>query len=436
VKQRFAMLLIFVLVIVALVGLNAASYRQKQQTIDSESSPNRSSFNSGATGTEAWYSLLAETGRKVTRWQEAPASLLTSKASPAVFVLVGSLRRGFTDKEAETVLEWVNRGGRLVLIDREPTEKLTVTTADWKISAKPSVPELEIFSVDPSDRQQMTQGITAVHPSQPSVFTQGVNAVQFSRFAEKIEISPEAAGETSDNASHGPDDLSAASPIVQISQNGRNYVVDAPFGTGRIILVCDPYIVSNAGISLADNAAFANNLVATQNGTIAFDEFHQGYANDSNRFLAFFAGTPVVAIFLQGLVLVGLVFYSKSRRFARALPEQGPDRLSKLEYVTAMAELQQRTRAWDLAMENIYTDFRRRAARSFGIDVGAATSDVLAKRVGGRTGLDPASVRETLFKCEEIIRGERTDKHQVVRLVDSLRDIEQRLNLRRGRDGK
>jgi hypothetical protein len=446
-KQRLAMLLLFVLVIAVLIGLNAASYQQQPKTADSELFPNRSSYNSGATGTQAWYSLLAETGRNVTRWQESPASLLTGKTSPSVFVVIGTVRREFTSNEAEALLEWVNRGGRLVLIDREPPETLAVTTAEWKVEIK-ALPRPELFSTDPADREQMTHGVAAVRPSQPSVFTQGVNAVQFSRFAEKIEIVRQSGGQPSlpKSGSDAPppraeslvsgEQASDVGPFVPISQNGRNYVAEVPFGSGHIVFVSDPYVVSNAGISLADNAILSAGLVAIPSGSIAFDEYHQGYSNDSNRFLQFFAGTPVVAIFLQGLVLVGLVFYSKSRRFARPLPAPEPDRLTKLEYVTAMAELQQRTRAWDLAMENIYADFRRRSARMLGVDVGEATSDVLSKRISERTDLDAASVRETLFKCEEIIRGERTNRNEVVRLVDAIREIEQKLNLRRGRRAK
>ena len=452
-KHRLAMLLLLVVVVVALIGLNAASYQQKPKTPDSEFSPNRSSYNSGATGTQAWYSLLAETGRKVTRWQDAPASLLTAKTPPSVFVVIGAVRREFTDKEAESLLEWVDRGGRLVLIDRSPPEQLTVTTANWKIHIK-WTPPFEIFSIDPSDRGQMTGGVAAVHPSQPSVFTQGVNAVQFSKFADKIDISRLSGGtgvatgkvyspqthEAPPRAASSPmailardEAMDEPAPVVLVSQNGKNYVAEVPFGSGRIVFVSDPYLVSNAGIALADNATLATDLVSVPTGTIAFDEFHQGYSNDSNRFLQFFAGTPVVAIFLQGLVLVGVVFYSRSRRFARPLPATEPDRLSKLEYVTAMAELQQRTRAWDLAMENIYADFRRRAARLFGLDVSEATSDILAPRIADRTDLDAASVRSTLFKCEEIIRGERTNKSEAVQLADAIRKIELKLNLRRSK---
>jgi hypothetical protein len=438
-KQRLAMLLLFVVVIIVLIGLNAASYQQQPKTPDSEAYPNRSSYNSGATGTQAWYSLLAETGHKVTRWQESPASLLTGKTPPSVFVVVGTVRREFTSSEAEAMLEWVNRGGRLVLIDREPPETLAVTTADWKVEIKQS-PRPELFAADPADREQMTHGVAAVHPSQPSSLTQDVNAVQFSRFAEKIDFSRQSGGQaktsTSGSDAPPPEQNPSDGPFVPMSKNGRNYVAEVPFGGGRIVFVADPYVISNAGISLADNAILATDLVATAGGSIAFDEYHQGYSNDSNRFLQFFAGTPVVAIFLQALVLVGLVFYSKSRRFARPLPAPEPDRLTKLEYVTAMAELQQRTRAWDLAMENIYTDFRRRSARLLGVDVADATSDVLGKRIAERTDLDATPVRETLFKCEEIIRGERTNKNEVVRLVDTIREIEQKLNLRRGRRTK
>jgi hypothetical protein len=45
-------------------------------------------------------------------------------------------------------------------------------------------------------------------------------------------------------------------------------------------------------------------------------------------------------------------------RFARALPANEPNRLFKLEYVSAMAELQRRTKVYDLAIENIYNEFR------------------------------------------------------------------------------
>ncbi|MEP6787673.1 MAG: DUF4350 domain-containing protein [Acidobacteriota bacterium] len=430
-----------------LVGLNAASYTQKQKTPDSESAPNRSTFNNGATGTQAFYSLLAETGRKVVRWQESPAALVTAKSNkPAVFVVTGTLRREFTPPEVEDLLRWVSEGGRLILIDREPPEALVTTTANWKITLHP-YEGYELDNADATDQKQMMGDTRAVKPVQPSVFTQNVNAVQPSRFAASIgferfdESQPKGkktirntAGPPSKQVSIAGNSVeppSQSAPVVQFGSGDKNLVVDAPYGSGRIVYLSDPYIVSNGGISLVDNAQLAINLVAAGDRIIAFDEYHQGYGTDNNRFLQFFAGTPVVAIFLQAAVLIGFVFFSQSRRFARAVPEPEPDRLSKLEYVSAMAELQSRSKAFDLAIENIYVDFRRRVARYFGLDNFTTTIREIAVRIAERGEQDPAGVEDTLFKCEEIIRGEPTNKREVVRLTDELRAIEKTLGLTR-----
>ena len=468
-----------------LVGLNAASYTQKEKTLDSEFAPNRSTFNAGATGTQAFYALLSETGRKVVRWQEPPAALLTAKGkAPSVFVITGNLKRDFTHREVEELLRWVSGGGRLVLIDREPPAGLLTTTANWKVSLKGNITH-EFFSVDVTDQKQMIGDTAAVKPVQPSVYSQSVNAIQPSRFSSFIQferfVDAQTRGLSTSNGEEPPPPPKAISrqdspdkvrrlgepslsipqnpdrgglyempsptplemlpvtrtveapsqiaPVVHFAAGDRNFVVDMPFGEGKIVVLSDPYVVSNSGIPLVDNVQLAINLVAVRDGVIAFDEYHQGYGNDSNRFLQFFAGTPVVAIFLQAALLIGLVFFSQSRRFARPVPEHEPDRLSKLEYVSAMAELQQRTKAYDLAIENIYNEFRRRVTRLLGLDNFAAKSNDIARLIAERSGLNVSATAATLHECEEIIRGAATHKRQVVRLAGDLRDIEQKLGL-------
>ncbi len=416
-----------------LAGLNAASYTQKEKTPDSEISPNRSTFNTGATGTQAYFSLLSETGRKTTRWQQAPAALLTASATarPAVFVITGDIKRAFSEPDTVQLLRWVSEGGRLVVIDREPPDGLAVTTASWKVEFKNEA-RFDIFDVDPSDQTKMTADTPAIKPVQPGIFSSSVNAVQPSRLASTVNIERLAPGkdERIPSTVESPTDIA---PLVHFATADKNLVVEAPYGSGKIVFVTDPYIVSNAGIAIADNAQLAINLVSTNGGIVAFDEYHQGYGIDNNRFIQFFAGTPVVAIFIQAIVLIGFIFYSQSRRFARPVPEAEPDRLSKLEYVAAMAELQSRTRAYDLAVENIYNEFRRRAARLFGLEILQATSRELATRIAERASLDRNQTETTLFKCEEIIRGEPTNKKQVVTLTGELREIERRLGLGRTR---
>src|SRR5262249_10247047 len=151
-----------------------------------------------------------------------------------------------------------------------------------------------------------THDVATVRPAQPSFITQGVNAIQPSRFAPGITLERQTGapppqkgyglGDPSPPppASTGSSVLTKVStpsedpgPIVHFAAETKNYVVEVPFESGQIVFVSDPYIVSNTGINVADNARFATDVVATA-GTIAFDEYHQGYSNDSNRFLSFF----------------------------------------------------------------------------------------------------------------------------------------------------
>ncbi len=470
-KQRLFIVGFLLLLAAVLVALNAASYVQRPLDRDTEHAPNRSSFNPGPTGTQALYTLLAETGRKVVRWQDSPGALLTAKSNvPKVFVVAGRLRREFTDRDTDELFRWVSNGGRLVVIERELPETFRTTVAEWKVDLVPNT-SMEAYNADGTDQQRLVAKVAAVKPVVPSLFTRSVNAIQPSVLASSIEVNrtildyssgtgglstriddapppPKAApppkvstagqgsgfGSGSASADDEMGDVPAPNvvgPTVHFAANGRDLLVNMPYGAGEIVYLADPYIVSNGGIMLADNAQLAVNLLSAGDSYVAFDEYHQGYGHDSNRFVQFFEGTPVVAIFLQAIVLVGLVFFSQSRRFARPVPEAEPNRLSKLEYVSAMAELQSRTRAYDLAIENIYNDFRRRICRLLGLDNFTAKPNEIAKLIAERTGLDAASVNDDLFACEEIIRGEPTNKREVVRLVESLRSIDETLGTTR-----
>ena len=522
-KQRFFIFLGLTLLIVVLIGLNVVSFSQKEKEPDTEFSPNRSTFNVGATGTRAFFDLLAETGRNPVRWTEPPAALLAdARSRPATFVIIGRTRQNIDEDEAAQILRWVSTGGKLVVIDRVPPESLVTTTANWSLSINSNVRQ-PFFDTDASDQQQMTAGMSAARPAQPSLYTQNVNGVQPSAFASSLnfEYLGTADAPKKKNASNGgvqptpvptffkgqretyekpPREFTAATPktveennepaaglgsgsgrgddaeepvvvvkptpapplvvkatptpfavvkeapvetvaldapVVHLAADGRNLLVDVPFGSGRIVYLTDPYIVANGGIGLVDNAQLAINLVDAGGGVIAFDEYHQGYGSNRNRLLQYFSGTPVLPIVVQLVVLIALVLFSQSRRFARALPEQAPDRLSKLEYVAAMAELQQRTKAYDLAMENIYADFRRRVTRLVGVDNRLTRPDQLARLIAERLPDEKADELETLMRhCEDIMHGEPTGKKEILRLTARLRELEEKLGLQRRKRGR
>lgn len=460
-RQRLIIIITLVAVIVVLVALNAASYVRVEQTSDSESSPDRSTFNSGATGTQAFYDFMRESGHQVMRWQENTLSLLVlADPKPSTLVVIGPMQVGYTNREARELMQWVESGGRLVVVDRNPDSRLLAPANEWLISTGPLT--YPWGDLDPNNFEQMTSGVTPLKPAQPTPLARNVDSVMPSRFMGAISFAPRAPEpeatpavveglaededeeeeniESQPPADSGPSAVQkterSTAPVVHVREKRGALLVDYPYGNGRIVLLSDPYIVANNGIGRADNLLLALNAVAGSGGLIAFDEFHQGRPIKHNALFQYFAGTPVLAICAQ-LALIGVaIVWSQGRRFARPLPLPRVDRRSKLEFVASMAELQQRARAHDLALENIYGRVRRVLVRYAGVSNSTPRAEI-ARRVALRSGLHREELEALMRNCEETINGGPARAHEVLRMAQKLRDIESKLGLRtRSRDAK
>jgi hypothetical protein len=459
-RQRLFIIVTLVVVVIVLIALNAASYVKMEQTGDSEGSPDRSTFNSGATGTRALYDFLRESGYQVARWRESTASLLSfSGPKPATIVIVGRTVVPFSKTESKELLRWVERGGRLVIIDRNPSPALLPASGDWNIASH--VSSYPWGDLDPNNLEQMTGGVKPVGASQPTLLARDVVSVLPSRFAAAITIAPhetkktsngskandtdegvsseessddsESAaepspeGSTSTATNHGLKTISAA-PVVNFTTERGGLLVDYPHGQGRIVLLADPFIVANNGISRADNLQLAINVVTGSGGLVAFDEFLQGRAATHNALIQYFEGTPILALCGQ-FALIGLaIVWSRGRRFARPLPLPHVDRRSSLEFVASMAELQQRAKAHDLALENIYGRVRRVLVRHAGLS-NSSPRAAIAARVAARSGLNRQELETLMRNCEDTINGAPTNAKESLRMAKRLREIESRLGL-------
>ena len=475
-KERFLIIISLLLIFGALVGLNAASYAPTETAPDDEARPNRSTFNAGATGARAFYDFLRETDKLVSRWQEKPSALLAkNKNQPKTFVIIGEPPREFAKKDVDDLLMWTAQGGRLVIISRRPKSELLPISGGWQPEIV-RVNQAEIAG-DPTNASEMTKDVVAAKPVQPSVLTSSVNAILPSKFATVVNfkqtvttvetqttqtvtaIKENSAADLEKSDEEGdffdeddpppsvpapkpsptiiggktePENYSMFAPVAHVRSQDRTILADYGYGAGRIVVLTDPYIVSNGGIEQVDNLRLATNIVTGgDNGAIVFDEYHQGYGAGGNSLLNFFAGTPLPAIAAQFALLAMFVIYTRGRRFARALPLPNPDRRSKLEYVGAMAELQRRTKAFDLALENIYGRTRRDLARFAGVDNLSTSAEVLAARVAERSKLKKDDLANLFLACEDVIHGEQTSGKTALSLVARLREIERELGFKK-----
>jgi Holliday junction resolvase len=459
-RQRFGIILTVLLALGVLVAINSVAYVSEDEQQDSELSPDRSSYNAGATGTRALFDLLNETGYKVIRWREAPDKLLGINGQKVqTFVIVGRTPVFIDEDEAKSLLAWVERGGRLVIIDRRPAEHLLPRSGEWAFTTE--LLAYPGFGVDPDKPEQLTAGVKPVKPAQPTRLTRDVETVMPSRYFAVIkffiankaatknsgehslpsdedgaEPTPTTDAEPNDGDTATPVQPGSPAPVVHLTTSNGALLVDYPHGKGNIAVLSDPFMVANEGIALADNLQLALNLLSNSDGQIAFDEFHHGHGVTGNAFASYFAGTPILALGGQIALLIILMLWTRGRRFARPLPLPRVDRRSSLEFVASMAELQQRAHAFDLAIENIYSRTRRVLARYAGVDYNSSRSEI-ASRVAARSTLDAHALETLMRQSEEAINGATISERQSIHLVKRLREVEANLGLRmRSRDVK
>jgi hypothetical protein len=234
--------------------------------------------------------------------------------------------------------------------------------------------------------------------------------------------------DTETDAAKQPPPPSTA-PVFLVTDEHGALVADYVAGRGHVVVITDPFIVANNGIERADNLQLAANIITAGGGLIAFDEYHQGRAANENEFVAYFAGTPVLALCGQVLLVVLAIVWTRGRRFARPLSAPRADRRSKLEFVASMAELQQRARAYDLALENVYARTRRALARYGGVQQNVSRTQ-LAARVAARSGQNQAELEALMRECEDAINGEPLKPARALTLVRRLRELERTLGIR------
>lgn len=441
-RRYLGIILVILLAIGILVAINSLAYVTEEPKHDSELLPNRSSYHGGPTGTRALHDFLNESGYHVMRWREAPERLLSDDAQQVkTLVIVGDTRVAIREDESEALLAWVTRGGRLVLVDRHPELEMLPAAGDWMVTTEfRNFPDLE---TDPANYEQMTKDVGPATPVLPSLLTDRVEAVLPSKFYAAIKFSPMTGVRGKKDSPpprvrEGEEGFrpAAPGPVVHLTIGNTPLLVDYAHGKGRIVVLSDPYIFSNGGIALRDNLQLAINVLAASDGIIAFDEFHQGRAITRNAFASYFAGTPILAICGQIALLVLLIVWTRGRRFARPVPLPAVDRRSSLEFVASMAELQHRAKAFDLAIENVYSRTRRVLARYAGLDYNSSRTEIAA-RVASRSTLEASHIEAVMRQSEEVINGREVSERQSVYLVSRLRELESALGLRmRSRDVK
>ncbi len=455
-RQYLSLILTFGSVLLVLIGLSAAGSLEFDRQDENELAPVRSSYNPGPTGTRALYQLLEETGYPVARWRERFGEL-KRKAAGALLIVVGPFAAAdeLEDAEVQALQEWLNAGGRALVISRAPAEQF----GDYTISAQ--MPDkLPAASAPP---EQMVKAKSDELIAQPTELTRGLHGLALSEFAARLkfealalaekpvateqkepatapESSPAATAKTEtaieDEKSaekrvaelkelHFSDKLRA--PVIHLGDKDGAMLADFNYGAGRVVFLSDPFVIANHGLARGANLQLALNLVNAllrEGKPILFDEYHHGYRSEENALVRYFRGTPFWWVLGQLLLLGLLLVYSYGKRFARPLPLPQVDRHSPLEFVGSMANLQQTAQARDLALENIYPRFKTRLCRRLGLPGKAGPTEIAAAlRERPQFAAVANELELALRESEYVLQGDRISDQRLVELVATMRRI-------------
>lgn len=373
----------------ALVVLNFLFFVDTQKARENESNADRSSYRTSPYGTHAFYTLLEESGYDVTRL-EKPLSDVIDRDQIGTLVLISPPdETGFDEAEINYLNQWVESGKLLVVIDR-----------DIQISIASDIDAHTAYAYRKMD----------VHPLQPTLLTRNVERVRITEYASRVK-------------------LDSRSAVYHIGDDQGAILADTKAKEGRVVMLTEPYIVANNGITDADNLVLALNLFAERPpGKIAFDEYHHGHGKHSagSGMMAYFRGTPVVWMLAQVALIAALAVYTYGRRFARPVPLKRERRTTNLEFVSSLANITRLARASDLAMQNIYSEFRKRLCRFTSLPIKTDNAK-LAAAVARRARLDESELSHLLARCEVIMQGQQVNDAELLRLITRIRDIESQI---------
>ena len=275
--------------------------------------------------------------------------------------------------EAQCLLNWVQKGGRLLLApggqpycDDKNENKVAVNTlAEWFAWARQPT-----FFCDEDETIILAKSIRMnADASRDSVLLDGIAELTVAGDARLEAAIVDANGPLADcqvTPLWGDDDGLIAARVV--------------YGQGEMIVLADVHALCNRGLREADNALWLANLTrqlagANRDGTLLFDEYHAGFPHQepswsaiARLMLAEGWGSSVA----QATLVAILALIAGSLRFGRPRGLEPARRRRHGEFLAAAGRLLHAARATDLAAETLRPHYHNRLCRALGLPQNAS----------------------------------------------------------------
>lgn len=186
------------------------------------------------------------------------------------------------------------------------------------------------------------------------------------------------------------------------------------YGRGYVYLSAATHPFTNGGLADEGNAALALNMLrrVPPGGRVLFDEIHHGFVSPPSAGSAVLA-TPWGWAGLYAAVVVAAYLALTGRRFGRPVPlAEETARRSSSEYVDSMADLFQRGGKRGYILAHYHDALKRRLARPYGVSP-QQDDEPFAREVAAAAGLDERRLAALLAR----LRAAGPDEAALLRAV-------------------
>lgn len=202
------------------------------------------------------------------------------------------------------------------------------------------------------------------------------------------------------------DDKSTASAVglVRIDYGGKTHTIAADYrtGTGRLVVVSDPRLLSNHALGEEDNAVLAARLLVAPGRQVVFDEFYHGLTVRGNPFWLL-TNFPYGLIGLLIVAWLSLWAWRSGVHLGPALPDEVASRRSVVEYVDAMGRLFLRAGSRRHLIRLVRDGALWMLRRRFNLPPGDESRERLLLTISRRDPARAARLKEALATADKII---------------------------------
>lgn len=194
--------------------------------------------------------------------------------------------------------------------------------------------------------------------------------------------------------------------VTHLAAGARPVLVSFDRGRGRVILSAAPHAFSNAGLKEAGNPALVLNVIsaAPSSSVVWFDEWHHGARPSQTQVVGPEAWLRRTAAGRALLYVAGVIFLTlllRGQRFGRPVPLPGEiTRRAPLEYITALANLGRRAGHRRAVLHQYHHRLKRQLGQRYRLDPTLRDPEYVARLAQFNPNLDADALRGLLARLQ------------------------------------